>query len=152
MKRQIQKTVDELPDVYIIYITDFDMFQKKKAIYHVQRILKESKEAVYNGINEIYVNTVNYDGSKLADLMKLLNSSECEFDDRFPEICKTIMNFKIGKGRAVMCKVVEEYAQEYAQEKVIQIAKNMLKNGFSFESIFENTGLPMAKILQISEE
>ena len=46
----------------------------------------------------------------------------------------------------------ERKHDDMVYQMAISVAKNMLKNGFSFESIFENTGLPMAKILQISEE
>lgn len=39
----------ELPDLYIIYISEFDIFKKGKTIYHVQRSIKETEDVVNNG-------------------------------------------------------------------------------------------------------
>lgn len=42
----------ELPDLYIIYISEFDIFKKGKTIYHVQRSIKETEDVVNNGYHE----------------------------------------------------------------------------------------------------
>ncbi|MCM1494778.1 MAG: hypothetical protein NC089_03165 [Bacteroides sp.] len=51
-----------------------------------------------------------------------------------------------------MCETVKNYAKEYAEEKIIQIAKNMIRNGFSVASISENTGLSPELIAGLMKE
>lgn len=45
----------KLPDVYVIYISEFDVFKKQKAIYHIDRIIRETHDIVDNGYTEIYI-------------------------------------------------------------------------------------------------
>lgn len=101
------------------------------------------------GFHEVYINAENDDGSDIADLMSIFKSVDVTYDQRFPQICDAIRYYKQGKGQSTMCEVVENYAKEYAEEMIIQIAKNMIKNGFDLNSISENTGLPMEQIMEL---
>ena len=47
---------DELPDLYLIFITEKDFFAHKLGIYYVERRLKNIGNTVDNGIHEIYAN------------------------------------------------------------------------------------------------
>ena len=47
----------ELPDLCIVYISKFDIFKRRKTVYHVDRTLRETKDVVDNGLYEVYVNT-----------------------------------------------------------------------------------------------
>ena len=105
----------ELPNVYVIYISEFDVFKKGKVIYHVKRVIEETGDTVYNGYNEIYVNTKIDDKSDIAELMKIFKSSEIPQNRKFPNVCETIKEFKEEKRSGSMCKLVEEYAREYAK-------------------------------------
>lgn len=133
----------ELPDVYVIYISRFDVFKKGYTMYHVDRTLRETGELVENGFHEVYVNSAIDDGSEIADLMKIFESSNVIQDKRFPNICQTIQYFKEGKGKTVMCEKVEryareyaeEYAKEYAKEQSKEHAKNLFSKGATFELV-----------------
>lgn len=139
----------ELPDVYVVYISDFDIFKGGKTCYCIKRSIHETDEVVCNGFHEIYINAENDDGSEIAALMSIFQSTDMEYDSRFPGICDAIRYYRRGKGRGVMCEAVEKLAKEYAEEKIIQIAKNMIKNGFDLDSIAENTGLPKNRIMEL---
>lgn len=100
MTADITETGDKfknVPNVIIVYISRKDIFKphpvgrpKKnadnsrwKSIYHVDRVVRELNEKVYNGLTEIYVNAESYDGSDVAELMKVL-SEKNTYNDKFP--------------------------------------------------------------------
>ena len=107
---------EEMPDVYVVFISQFDYFKQGKTIYHIDRIIRETQQVVDNGYYEVYVNTKVDDGSDIAGLMKLFQSDRVENDKRFPATCKAISGHKEGKGRDKMCSIVEEYASKKAEE------------------------------------
>lgn len=60
----------------------------------MERIIIETGEIVDNGLHEVYVNTKIDDNSDVAVLMKIFKSTEIAKDSSFPNICKTIKEFK----------------------------------------------------------
>lgn len=130
-----------LPENYVIYITEKDFFHGNKNIYHVDRVLRETNEVVYNGTNEIYVNAEVKDGTVLSELMSILSSSEIPTNNVFPKISRAIKGIKTGKGSDDMCDLVEEYAKEYAEESVKhkekEIATKLFMKGMSLEDVEE---------------
>lgn len=118
----------DLPELYIVYISNFDIFKKNRVIYHVDRVLRETGDIVDNGFHEVYVNAQVDDESEISELMKLFKSSGMEGNEKFPVVSRTIRHFKIGKGRDDMCKAVEEYAELKAKEAAKEAAKNFVRN------------------------
>ena len=53
-----------------------------------------------------------YDGTAVAELMEIFKSSSAEENEKFPNVCRIIRDYKVGKGRDIMCAVVEEYGKE----------------------------------------
>ena len=119
----------QLPDIYVIYISKNDFFGEGRTLYHVDRILRETKKIVCNGTNEIYVNTEIDDGSDIAELMKIFKNPAVPNNNKFPRVCSGIRNLKEGKGRNEMCALVEEYAEQKAKETEKRLAERMLKDG-----------------------
>jgi len=66
----------EIPDVCVVYICEFDIFKHNDVLYHVDRVLRENGERLYNGFTEIYVNALARDNSDLAELMRLFTEPE----------------------------------------------------------------------------
>jgi hypothetical protein len=62
------KHYKELPDLYLIFITAFDIFGDDKVSYEVERVLKEQKRVVDNGVHELYFNP---DSAKLKTIQRL---------------------------------------------------------------------------------
>ncbi len=93
--------------------------------------------------------------------MKILRSSKVPENSKFPNVCAEIRNYKVGKGREVMCAIVEEYAEkkakemlEYAEKKAKdrekQSALKFLAMGkLSVEEIAE--GIPSLSVEEIKE-
>jgi hypothetical protein len=118
---------EELPNVYAIFISKFDIFSEQRTIYHINRVIEETGSIVDNGIHEIYVNTAINDGSDIAELMQYFKKSVGEHEN-FMKLCKRVKYFKESQeGVASMCQVLEDYVKE----KDTQTAINLLKNGVS---------------------
>jgi hypothetical protein len=83
---------EELPDVYAIFISNFDIFSEQRTIYHINRVIEETGTVVDNGIHEIYVNTAIDDGSDIAELMQYFKKSVGEHDN-FMKLCNRVKYF-----------------------------------------------------------
>ncbi len=140
---------NELFNLYMVYISDFDVFGKGKTIYHIDRVLREIGDVVDNGYYEVYVNTQIDDGTDIAELMSILKSSSVPENKKFPKICNAIKYFKEGKGRNNMCALVEDYAKECVKEKIKASAVKMIQKGMSDEDIHEILELPMEEIVSL---
>lgn len=141
----------DLPDVYMIYITEKDFLKGGKIMYHVDRVLSETGEVADNGYYEIYVNGEIDDATTLAEYVKLLKSKNAEYNEKFPRTSKAVRYYKLGEGRKEMCKVVEEYAKEYAKDRVIKMAESLIKRGVADDIIQETTELSLEEIVSLKE-
>lgn len=135
-----------MPDVYLIFLTKFDIFREKHTIYHMERVIKETGTVVENGTHEIYVNTAIDDGTEIAKRMQYFKKST-GVHQKFQKLSNRVQYFKESqKGVTEMCELVEEYAKKYAEEEVkkavseteIKTALNMLKNGASVELVVKS--------------
>ena len=61
--------VDKLPETYVIFITENDVFGKDKPIYHMNRVIEETGESFGDGSHIIYVNGAYRDDTPLGKLM-----------------------------------------------------------------------------------
>lgn len=118
----------DLPESYVIYISEFDMYDEGETIYHIIRSIKETKSKVYNGFNEIYVNTLIDDGSDIAELMKIFKSSDIPDNKKFPRICEAIKVIKEEKGSDDMCKIVEDYGKQERREGKREAKRDLIIN------------------------
>ena len=110
---------DNIPDVKIIYLTEYDALNNGQTITHVTRCmrLKDGRYVPVNdGENIYFANTCVNDGTDKSELMKLLLRRDVFYNEKFPAISDSINYFKRTKGGFnKMCKAVEEYAQSVAQ-------------------------------------
>ena len=60
----------QLPDIYSVFISELDPFQKNRTTYHIHRAITETGDIVENGVHEIYINATADDGSEHAELMQ----------------------------------------------------------------------------------
>ena len=143
----------QLPDVYVVFISSFDMFQEQETIYHVQRIIKKSGTWIENGTHELYVNTKVDDGSDIAQLMQYFKNST-GIHPLFPKLSKQIHYYKeTPEGVSTMGDVWEEYADEKAAEKAKEMAIALLKEKiFTNNKIAELTKLSIEEINQLQQE
>ncbi len=66
---QKQQDFKDLPECYVIFITEHDVLKKNLPIYHVDRVIKETADDFADGSHIIYVNGENRDNTSLGCLM-----------------------------------------------------------------------------------
>lgn len=127
----------ELPETYVIFITENDVIGENKPIYTVERQITNVGKAFDDGEHIVYVNGANRDDA--TELGKLMQDFFCTNPDdmNFKELADKVRYFKEDeKGVATMCKVMEDMRREVVEEDRIDKAKGLLKIGkLSFEEI-----------------
>ena len=122
---------EDIPDSYVIFITENDVIGKKQAIYHIQRYVEthEGKELFGDGSHIIYVNG-KYRGND--EIGKLMHDFSCTNPDdmNFEALAKKARYFKQDeKGVATMCKIMEDMRNEAAKKTTKDNARRLLKLG-----------------------
>lgn len=117
----------QIPNVTIVYISQYDIFNSGKTIYHVDSVIRETNTTIDDGLKRIFVNTqhCNNDTSDIGALMRCFLQKEIS-DEKFPELAERLNYFKNNqKGVDSMCKIIEEYGDERAAESA---AETLVKN------------------------
>ena len=103
----------------LVYISKFDMYKSGKALYHVDRIIRENGTMVDNGFSELYVNAEVQDDSDVAKLMDIFTRHDAYDDEMFPITSKRKRLFKTTEeGVNEMCEVIEKYIAEGRREGI----------------------------------
>lgn len=151
---------DQLPDCYVIFITEKDIYKAGKPYYEIERVVKTMNEDFNDGSHIVYVNG-EYKGDD--DIGKLIHDLHC--------VDPSDMNFKPLRERASflknteegvkqMSEVVEKIVNEhkdgwYAQgkeDKANQIAMKMIQLGtYSDNEIAQLTGLSVDDVKAMKE-
>ncbi len=140
---------DDLPEAYVIFITENDVLGGNQPIYHIERVIKETGKDFSDESHIIYVNGAYKDETPLGKLMH-------DFSCRNPKD----MNYKLladrtryfkedEKGVATMCKIVEDLINEEKKE----IALKMLKDGkLAKEEIANYFDLTLEEVEMLEKE
>ena len=123
---QVGDKFDDILELYVIYISEFDIFKSGKTVYHIEKTLKETGDVVDDGLHEIFVNTTIDDGSVIADLMNCFTKKEVH-NANFPKFSKRVHDLKNTEGGAnAMCEVMEKYMAESKLEQLLELVKEGL--------------------------
>lgn len=127
----------DIIELYIVYISEFDFLKGGKPIYHIEKVLRETGEAVDDGLHEIFVNTAINDGTVISDLMACFMEKEVT-DPKFPALSSEIKRLKETEGgNQVMCEVMERYEKLAVKAERIERIQCMLEKGCSKEFILD---------------
>jgi hypothetical protein len=103
---------EKVPDVCGVFISKFDIFEGNLPLYHVDRVVRETRKVVDNGFEEIYVNTKIKDDSEVSELMKVFVEDDV-YNDKFPKTSDGKHRYKETEGGLnAMCEIMEKIAQE----------------------------------------
>lgn len=125
----------ELPDLYLIFITEKDFFAHKLGIYYIERRLKNIGNTVDNGIHEIYVNLeFECSDEKINELLSYMKNSDSSYQtETFPNIVRRVNFFKEKeKGVESMCRILEEERNEGRKEgsdRINELNRRLLRDG-----------------------
>ena len=108
---------EQVKDLIVVYISEFDVFHGKATIYHTRMRVDETGVRVPDGYQAIYVNTKNNDGSRIAELMQCFLQTEID-NPNFPILAEELRAEKGNiEGDEAMCKIVEDYAEKRGREE-----------------------------------
>ncbi len=107
---------EKVPDVCVIFISKFDMFDEGIPLYHIDRVIRETGKAVDNGFGEIYVNAAVDDGSDVAELMNVF-TKDTAYSDKFPITSGSKWRYKqTEEGQEIMSDIMEKLKEEGRDE------------------------------------
>ena len=138
-----------LPETYVIFITESDVMGENYPMYHIDRYVRETGKYFEDDSHIIYVNGSYRDDSPLGLLMK-------DFDCRNPEdmyykiLADRVRYFKRDeKGVGIMCKAVEDLFKE----EVVAMVESMLQDGIlPLEKIAEYSKLTLEEVKEIAKQ
>ena len=114
---------ERLPELYLIFISAFDIFGENKVCYEVQRVLKDSNRIVENGVHELYFNTKAKDDTEISKLLQYFKRTNVGNED-FGALSDTVNYYKdTEEGVSHMCDEVKKYGDERAAKAVALEAK-----------------------------
>ena len=117
-----------LPDVYMVFISKFDLFGKGRTIYHIDRVIRETGDIAENGVHEIYVNTDVDDQTTIAELMQYFKESKGTHE-KFIKLCNRVAYYKYEReGVKIMATLFEQYVEEERIEARMEEQKKGIKN------------------------
>lgn len=144
---QVGDKFEDVAEVYVVYISEFDVFERGRTIYHLDNVIRETGEQVDDGLHRVFVNTVCNDGSEIADLMACFTQKEVN-NPKFPVFTRRMHELKNEEGGLdIMCEVMQKYekiAADAAAENATKIAtkrtrieaiRNMIDLGLSEDKI-----------------
>lgn len=98
----------DLPETYVIFITEHDVWKRGKPLYTVRRTFEDTEEVFDDGAHILYVNGECQSESPLGRLMHDFFCSDP--NDMYSDVLAERVRFfkEDEKGVAAMCKVMEE--------------------------------------------
>ena len=100
------KTYSELPDVYIFYISETDIWKGGMTTYEVTKML--GGQPYDDGIHTVYVNAAVNDGSAIAALMQYFKSCDPN-DDSQGALSKRVQELKSNEEGEFMCELTQKW-------------------------------------------
>ena len=146
---------EDIPDSYVIFITENDVMKGNQPIYPVERYVTigENKVLFGDGSHIIYVNG-KYRGND--EIGKLMHDFSCTNPDdmNYETLAKKARYFKQdAKGVAAMCKIMEDMRNEAELNKAKRMAIRMIKAGkMSLEDIADYTELSLNTIKELANQ
>lgn len=148
---------DQLPETYVIFITEHDVLAGGLPIYHIDRCIAETGVCFDDGAHIIYVNAQIKSETALGRLMHDFSCTNAS-DMHYAALASRVRYFKEDEeGVTSMCKMMEDLWNEGKLEGTLaanrSTALRMLeKERFSYEEIAELSGLSVEEVKALDEQ
>lgn len=150
---------DDLPETYVIFITENDVIGRNEPIYIIERQIVNIGEPFSDGEHIIYVNGANRNGT--TELSKLMHDFFCTDPDdmHFKPLAEKARYFKQDeKGVATMCKAMEDMRNEAARDAAIKatwqtkvdVVLRLLEMGLPLEQIAQGADITIEQVQEIA--
>ena len=162
----------DLPEVWIIYISEQDLWKQGKVVYHVKKTFEGTEVAYDDGLHMTYVNAAVKEDSEVGRMMEYFRTADPE-DMSHGALSKRVHFLKCEEGGAeIMCKIAEEFREEGRMEGRLEgrmegrmegclegrraalreAALNLKKMGMASELIAKAIGKSLEQLNQFLEE
>ncbi len=146
---------EDIPDSYVIFITENDVMKGKQPIYPVERYVTigENRILFDDGSHILYVNGKYRGDDEIGMLMHDFSCTNPD-DMNYEALAKKARYFKQDeKGVATMCKIMEDMRNEAELNKAKKMAIRMIKAGkMSLEDIADYTELSLDTIKELASQ
>ena len=145
-----------LPETYIIFITEHDIYKKGDPIYRVSQNIETKDGTVLpfdNGVHTIYVNGAYTGEDAIGWLMHDFRESSAD-KMHYAEIAERVRFHKQEDGEvSTVCRAFEEYGRERETKGKLEMAMKLIKkNKLPLEDIADAADLPLEQVQRIAEE
>ena len=141
---------DELPETYVVFITEHDVIGDGQPLYKIERYISGSNKKFEDGSHILYVNGAYRDETPIG---KLMHDFSCTAPDDmyYDELAERVRFFKESKeGVAIMCRVMEDMRNQTLKEGMKEVAHRMLTAGrYALEEISEISGLSLDEVKKL---
>ena len=148
----LQKGEDfgELPETYVIFITEHDVIGKGKPLYHIGRYIFDTNESFDDGSHILYVNGAYRDETPVGKLMHDFSCTD-PANMYYDVLAERVRFFKESKeGVAIMCRAMEDMRNQTMIESMRAVAHRMLAAGkYSLEEISRMTELSLDEVKKL---
>ena len=156
--REVAKGTEfkEFPEVWVIFITENDIFNAGLPIYHVERVITELDQPFEDAAHIMYVN-----GDYRAEdaVGKLMHDFFCDDPAQmhYKELAKRADFFKHEtKGVSAVCKIMQDLMREerdaWLNEERTNKALDMLRDNKPMEEIIKYSHLPQERIEALAQQ
>lgn len=153
---------DQLPETYVVFITEHDVIGNGQPLYRIERYISGSNQKFEDGAHILYVNGAYRDESPIGRLMHDFSCTDPE-NMYYDVLADRVKFFKESKeGVAIMCKAMEDMRNESikegikegikkgTQETMKAIAERMLAAGhYSLKEIVSIAGLSLDEVKKL---
>lgn len=139
---------DALPERYVIYITETDIWKSGQTAYPVLKHLGSTDRRYEDGEHILYVNTALDDGSRIAKLMRYFKTANPD-DLSEGALSRRVRFLKCEEGgRKIMCEISDAILKEGItigkqkgrRQTKLNIARNMAAMGMAADTIAQAVG------------
>ena len=170
--RELAKGEDfsSLPETWVIFITENDIYGAGFPLYHVERIIEELQRPFDDGAHILYVNGANRDDTPLG---KLMQDFFCENPKKmnYKELAERVDYFKAeAEGVNTMCELMEKFGERKLEEgrmegrlegraegraegqrRMLDMVRSLFALNVPLEVIEKASGLTRAEILALQD-
>lgn len=152
----------ELPETWVIFITENDIYGAGYPLYHVERIVQELQRPFDDGAHILYVNGSNREDTPLGRLMQ---DFFCERPEQmnYKELAQRVDYFKAeAEGVNTMCELMEKFGEKKMEEgrmegllegkrRMLDMARSLISLNVPLEVIEKSSGLKRTEILALQD-
>ncbi len=138
---------EQLPETYVVFITEHDVMAKGLPVYQIERCILATGEKFEDGAHILYVNGAYRDETPIGKLMHDFSCTD-PADMHYGVLADRVRFFKESReGVAIMCRAMEDMRNQTLREGMMEVARRMLAAGrYALEEISEISGLSLDEV------